>query len=172
MKGKKIFMAGLAAVVAVAWIVAAPPGWFDYRGAKTPKEAQNDQAPDFVLSDLEGGEFRLSDQRGKPVLLIFGTTWCPSCREEIPRLKDIYARYAERGLIMVNINIQESPDKVSSYAEKYELPYRSLLDEDGAVSERYGIRGVPAMILLDEKGMIVGGQRFIDTLLAGMFKGI
>jgi len=167
----KIFMAGLAAVVAAAWIIAALPGWLDYRGAKTPKEAQSDQAPDFILNDLKGGKFKLSDQRGKPVLLIFGTTWCPSCREEIPRLKDIHARYAGKGLIMVNINIEESADKVSRHADKYELPYRSLLDEDGAVSERYGIRGVPAMILLDEKGMIVGGQRFIEPLLVNMFKG-
>jgi len=111
------------------------------------------------------------EQRGKPVLLIFGTTWCPSCREEIPHLKDIYARYAKKGLIMVNIDIQESRDKVSRYADKYELPYRLLLDENGAVSEMYGIRGVPAMILLDEAGMIVAGQGFIGPLLANLFKG-
>lgn len=72
---------------------------------------------------------------------------------------------------MVNIDIQESRDKVSRYADKYELPYRLLLDENGAVSEMYSIRGVPAMILLDEAGMIIGGQRFIDRLLANMFKG-
>jgi peroxiredoxin len=72
---------------------------------------------------------------------------------------------------MVNINIRESLDKVSRYADKYELPYRSLLDENGAVSERYGIRGVPALILLDEEGMIVGGQSFIDPLLVNIFKG-
>jgi hypothetical protein len=51
------------------------------------------------------------------------------------------------------------------------LPYRSLLGENGVVSERYSVRGVPALILLDEEGMIVGGQRFIDPLLANMFKG-
>jgi peroxiredoxin len=72
---------------------------------------------------------------------------------------------------MVNIDIQESREKVSHYADKYELPYRLLLDENGAVAEMYGIRGVPAMILLDDAGMIVGGQRFIDPLLANLFKG-
>jgi thiol-disulfide isomerase/thioredoxin len=123
------------------------------------------------LKDLEGRQFRLSDQRGKPVLLIFGTTWCPACREEIPHLKDIYARYANRGLIIANINIRESQDKVTRYAGKNELPYRSLLDENGTVSERYGILGVPSLILLDEAGMIVGGQRFIDPLLEKMLKG-
>jgi hypothetical protein len=85
-------------------------------------------------------------------------------------MKDIHARYANRGLVIVNINIRESRDKVSRYAVNNELPYRSLLDEDGAVSERYGIRGVPSLILLDEAGRIVGGQRFIDQQLANMFK--
>lgn len=168
----RILIAGLAATLAAAWIVAAAPGWLaDRRAAPAAsQEARNDQAPDFTLRDLEGGPFRLSDQRGKPVLLVFGTTWCPSCQEEIPHLKDIYARYAGRGLVIANIHIQESRDKVSRHAEKNGLPYRSLLDENGAVAELYGIRGVPALILLDETGRIVGGRRFIDQSLATMFK--
>jgi len=164
-------MAGVVVVTAAVWIVMAVPGWFADRSTTAPKEVRNDQAPDFVLKDLKGGQYRLSDQRGKPVLLIFGTTWCSACREEIPRLKDIYARYAKKGLVMVNIDVRESRNKVSRYADKYELPYRLLLDENGAVSEMYGVRGVPALILLDEAGMIVGEQRFIDPLLVNMFKG-
>ena len=164
-------MAGLAVIITAAWIVVAAPGWFPDRRVTASKEMRDDQAPDFVLNDLEGSQFRLNDQRGKPVLLIFGTTWCPACRDEIPHLKDIYARYATRGLIIVNIDVRESRDKVSRYADKNGLPYRSLLDENGAVSEMYGILGVPSLILLDEAGMIVGGQRFIDPLLEKMLKG-
>ena len=165
-------MAGLAAAaIAAAWIMVAAPGWLADRRVPQPKEAQDNQAPDFVLKDLKGDPFRLSDQRGKPVLLIFGTTWCPSCREEIPHLKEIYAQYAKKGLIMVNIDIQESRDKVSRYADKYELPYRVLLDENGDVAKTYGIRGVPALILLDKERMIVGGRRFIDQTLTKMFEG-
>ena len=172
MMGKrKVLISGIAVAVIAVFVVIAMPDWFAQRGDTGAKDAREDKAPDFVLQDIHGGKFRLNDQRGKPVLLIFGTTWCPSCREEIPHLKDIYAQYAKKGLIMVNIDIQESRDKVSRYADKYELPYRLLLDENGAVSEMYGIRGVPAMILLDEAGMIVGGQRFIDPLLATMLKG-
>jgi len=59
-------MAGMAAVIAAAWIVAAAPGWFADRRATAPKEALDDRAPDFVLKDVAGGQFRLSDQRGKP----------------------------------------------------------------------------------------------------------
>lgn len=172
MMGKhRVLISGIAVAVIGAFVVFAMPEWLAQRGAAKTKDVREDKAPDFILKDIQGGKFSLNDQRGKPVLLIFGTTWCPSCREEIPHLKDIYAQYAKKGLIMVNIDIQESRDKVSRYADKYELPYRLLLDENGAVSEMYGIRGVPAMILLDEAGIIMGGQRFIDPLLANMFKG-
>lgn len=164
-------MDGLAAAIAAAWIMAVAPGWFVDRRAQQPKEARDDQATDFVLKDLKGDLFRLSDQKGKPALLIFSTTWCPSCREEIPHLKEFYARSARKGLIMVNIDIQESRDKVSRIAEQYELPYRVLIDENGDVAKTYGVHGVPTLILLDEEGMIAGGQRFLDPLLAKMLKG-
>ena len=129
------------------------------------------QGAGFYSAGYSWREIQTERSAGKPVLLIFGTTWCPSCRDEIPHLKDIYARYAKKGLIMVNIDIQESRDKVSRYADKYELPYRVLLDENGDLAQTYGIRGVPTLILLDEEGMIAGGQRFIDPLLATMLKG-
>lgn len=167
----KVLISGIAVAVIGALAIFAMPEWFAQGGATAAKDVRGDKAPDFVLADVQGAKFRLNDHLGKPVLLVFGTTWCPSCREEIPHLKDIYASYAKKGLIMVNIDIQESRDKVSRYADKNELPYRLLLDEDGAVSEMYGIRGVPSMILLDEAGKIIGGQRFIDPLLANLFKG-
>lgn len=168
---RKVLICGIAVAVMAVFVFFAMPEWFAPRGATEAKDVREDKAPDFILQDIHGGKFRLNDQRGKPVLLIFGTTWCPSCRDEIPHLKDIYARYAKKGLIMVNIDIQESRDKVSRYADKYELPYRVLLDENGDLAQTYGIRGVPTLILLDEEGMIAGGQRFIDPLLATMLKG-
>lgn len=166
----KVLISGIAVAVIVMFVVFSMPEWFVQRDATEAKDVREDKAPDFTLKDIQGRKFTLSDQRGKPVLLVFGTTWCSACREEIPHLKDIYARYADRGLTIVNINVRESREKVSRYADKNQLPYRLLLDENGTVSEMYGIRGVPALILLDEAGMIVGGQRFIDPLLANMFK--
>jgi len=130
------------------------------------------RAPDFVLTDLKGQKFRLSDHKGKrPVLIIFSTTWCSFCRAEIPHFKSLYASYAKQGLEIVNIDIQESKEKVAKYVAKYELPYRTLLDEDGTVSGIYEVRGVPTLILVDKKGMIVCRQcRTVDTLLETMMK--
>ncbi|HLA29229.1 MAG TPA: TlpA disulfide reductase family protein [Syntrophales bacterium] len=141
------------------------------RDAMAAKDVRDEKAPDFVLKDLQGRKFRLSENIGKPVLLIFGATWCPFCRDEIPRLKDIYANYGKRGLVMLNIDIQESKEKVSRFASSYKLPYRVLLDEEADVAESYGVRGVPTMVLIDKKGMIVCRQCLsVEPLIEKMLK--
>ena len=111
--------------------------------------------PDFTLKDLQGHGWTLGEQRGKPVLILFTTTWCPSCRAEIPHYKAIYDHYRPRGLEMVNIDIQESPEKVSRFADGHGLPYRILLDETGEVAQAYGVVGVPFAALLDRDGQAV-----------------
>lgn len=128
------------------------------RGMGNVGETLLDRAPDFTLKDLQGRIFKLSENRGKPVLLVFGTTWCPYCVEEIPRLKDIFAKYAPQGVAIVNIDIQESQAKVSRFAEKYKLPYRVLIDETAEVAKSYGVQGVPNFTLVDKEGLIVCRQ--------------
>ncbi len=166
---KRIAMAMLSAAVLTlpAGAHAAIPQTFDIT-----KLTIESKAPDFVLTDLNGQKFRLSDHKGKrPVLIIFSTTWCSFCRAEIPHFKSLHASYAKQGLENVNIDIQESKEKVAKYAAKYELPYRTLLDEDGTVSGVYEIKGVPTLILVDKNGMIVCRQcRTVDTLLKTMMK--
>jgi peroxiredoxin len=135
-----------------------------------PKAAEG-KTHDFVLKDLSGSKFMLSEQRGKPVLIIFSTTWCPTCRSEIPRYKFFHNTYAGRGLIVVNIDIQESRDKVSRFADKYQLPYRVLLDEQGLAAEAYQVVGVPTMILIDPNGALISRQyEAIEGLLESLFK--
>jgi len=126
--------------------------------------------PDFKLPDLEGRPFRLSQSRGKPVLLIFSTTWCAYCRSELPHFREIYERYSPQGLEVVQIFIQESHRKVSSFARQYNLPYRVLLDEKGEVAETYNVRGVPDMILLDRNGQALCRHcQDLDAFLENLF---
>jgi peroxiredoxin len=144
----------------------------DTRQSPVVSKAVEGKARDFVLEDLNGAKFMLSEQKGKPVLIIFSTTWCPTCRAEIPHYKKIYDTYAARGLIMVNIDIQETKDKVSRFYGKYQLPYRMLLDEKGLVAEAYQIVGVPTMILIDQNGALVSRQyQAIDSLLESVLTG-
>lgn len=144
---------------------------FAYRELGHVKQASAEKAPDFMLKDLKGQKFKLSDHKGKPVLLIFGATWCVYCREDIPRLKEIYAEYAVKGLIMANIDVQEHRDKVLRFAVEHRLPYRVLLDETGDVAGIYDIWGVPSMVLIDRRGMIVCRRCFsLEPVLEKMFK--
>ncbi len=133
------------------------------------KIAVDAPAPEFRLKDLKGQNVSLGSLRDRPVLLVFGTTWCPYCREEIPRIKEIYQQGQQKNLEVLNIYVNETEAKVSDYAAKYNLPYPVLLDRDGRVAESYQVRGVPTLVLLDRQGKIVCYQcRNLDT----MFKGL
>ncbi|MBW6486214.1 MAG: redoxin family protein [Syntrophobacterales bacterium] len=118
--------------------------------------ASADKAPDFILQDTNGKTFRLGDYKGKkPVMIIFSTTWCPTCISEVPYFKSLHAIYGKQGLEIVNVDVQESKAKASKFSTRHNLPYRVLTDESGIVSRFYGIRGVPSLVLVDKKGRIV-----------------
>jgi peroxiredoxin len=148
----------------------------DVSSAPKPREAAKtaitERAPDFILTDLNGRKFRLGDFKGKqPVLIIFSATWCGFCKEEIPHFKALHAAYAKQGLEIVNIDIQESREKVAKFTAKYGLPYRVLLDEDGDVAGIYDIPGVPSMVLVDQNGNILCRQcTKIEPLLEAILK--
>lgn len=123
--------------------------------APTPAFASLEKAPEFTLKDIQGQTFRLKDHFGKPILLIFSTTWCPSCVAELPRIKRLFDKYSKSGLIMVNVNIMETRTKAESFAKKHHLPYPTLLDEKGDVSGIFRVRGVPSLVLINKQGQVV-----------------
>ena len=145
----------------------AKPKKFDIRDRSVET-----RAPDFTLRDLAGREVKLSDYKDRAVLLVFGTTWCRYCREEIPHLKKLHGLYGSKNLEILNIFVQEPADKVSVYAKKHELPYRVLADPDGDVGSLYDVKGVPSLVLVDRDGRIVCYScRSVDTLLESMVPG-
>ena len=112
-------------------------------------------APDFSLLSLENEEVTLSQFRGKEaVMLVFGATWCPYCVEEIPELKEIYNNYKDKGLRILYIDIQESREKVESFAKSRSIPYTVLLDASGEVANAYGVRGIPHQAVINKDGTI------------------
>jgi peroxiredoxin len=165
---------GFAVAVLTACILTLPFGALAAKPMPpdVAKTTLKEKAPDFILTDLKGQQFRLSDHRGKrPVLIIFSTTWCAFCKAEIPHFKSLHAAYAKQGLEVINIDIQESQEKVSRFTDQNQLPYRVLLDRDGSVSGVYDVPGVPTMVLVDRDGMIVCRQcRTVETFLDSMMK--
>ena len=144
----------IIAFLMIVFLAPAAAAWGQYL-PNAPFKPELTQAPDFTLKDVQGKTFRLSAQRGKPVLIFFGTTWCPGCRAEIPKYKEVHKTYSPRGLEVIYINIMEPAKKVIRFAQSNSLPYRTLLDEDGSVGNEYNVIGVPMIMLLDKAGNIV-----------------
>lgn len=124
-------------------------------GQQAPElEGQVDGRSEPLL-DLNGDSISLAERRGSPVWLSFFATWCPPCQEETPVLREAYERYADRGLQMVAISVQETTaDDVAAYAETYSLPYTIGFDATSAVFETYAGFGLPTHIFIDADGII------------------
>ena len=114
------------------------------------------RAASFSLLTLDGKEIELdSFAKGKVTLLVFGTTWCPSCRHEIPHLKEYYSELKDDGLNVLGIDIQESAKKVKSLMDKNEVNYPVALDSKAVAARLYKVVGIPLNIVLNRSGVIV-----------------
>jgi cytochrome c-type biogenesis protein len=135
-----------------------------------PFKQEKIAAPNFSLDDVQGKTFKLSSQRGNPVIIFFGATWCPACRGEMPNYKALYDKYAKSGLKFIYIDINESTKKVARFAKENSFPYLVLVDLDGSVANDYEIIGVPTLILVDKQGNIIGvSHRTSDLPLDKLF---
>src|SRR5271157_1769006 len=114
-------------------------------------------APDFELVSLDGKKVRLSDYRGKAVLLNFWATWCSPCKVEMPWFVDLQNRYASDGLVILGIAMDDSDaPKIAQFASEMGVNYPVLLGTD-QVSEQYGnVEFLPTSFYIDRDGKIVG----------------
>ena len=107
------------------------------------------------MTDLDGNPVRLADLRGRPVWINFWATWCPPCQEETPILRDLYAKYADDGLALVAISVQETTvDDVKAYVDRYGLDYTVGFDATSAIFHRYHAFGLPTQFFVDKDGVI------------------
>jgi peroxiredoxin len=114
------------------------------------------RAASFSLLTLDGNEVVLeSFAKDKVTLLVFGATWCPSCRHEIPLLKEYYSELKDEGLNVLGIDIQESVKKVKSLVDKHKINYPVVLDSKAVAARLYKVVGIPLNIVLDRNGVIV-----------------
>lgn len=112
---------------------------------------------DIHLPDLNGATIRFSDFKGKIVFLNFWTTWCPSCRYEMPSLENLHTKFREEDFVVVAIDIQEPATSVKKFFKEYKLTFMALLDSDGKVADLFGVRSIPTTYILDKQGRIIGG---------------
>lgn len=109
-------------------------------------------APDVTLSDLDGKAFRLSDLRGRIILLKLATTWCPSCQQQTQELTAASRELTQRNVAVVEIFLQDSAEMVRAYLRENPSPYAAavLLDDD-RVRRDYNVYLIPRTILIDRE---------------------
>ena len=115
----------------------------------------SEPAPDFTLLDLTGQPVTLSSFQGKKAVLIdFWATWCGPCKAAMPGLQDLSDKFKDHGLEVVTIDQGESVAQVQYFMERKKYSLQVLLDHDGAVGDKYGVRGIPTSVLIDKRGIV------------------
>jgi len=112
-------------------------------------------APDFVLKDAAGKEVRLSDYRGKVVLLDFWATWCGPCRIEIPWFTQMEQQKKDKGFAVLGVSMDDDGWKaVNPFVKEMKINYRVLLGNDEVAKNYGGLDALPTTFLIDRDGKI------------------
>lgn len=159
------------------------PSQLSKRSAGTSAQGKNETitnvgslAPDFSLTDaLSGTQYKLSDLRGKPIVLNFWATWCAPCREEMPTLQAAALNNALDHLLVLGVNAGESKNEISEFAHAVQITFPLLIDPDSAVNDLYRVRAYPTTYFIDKDGKIAAFhlgiltpdllQQNLDTIL-------
>jgi len=116
-----------------------------------------DAAPSFKLKTAKGDLFDLGVVKGNnPVLLIFWATWCPVCKEEVPKVKDFHNEFGPKGLkiLAIDVGINDSVKRMGKYITKYDMTYPAAFDNGSKVTNLYGVMGTPTIFIIDRKGTV------------------
>jgi thiol-disulfide isomerase/thioredoxin len=138
----------LASLAIAALVVAAG-------GCNTEGPPKNgDLAPEFVLESASGAVRKLSNYRGKVVLVNLWATWCPPCIAEFPMLERLAKDYADKGLVILAVAGDEDTRAVHDFLLRSPAQFEVLLDPHGAIGTRYGITGYPETFFVDRQGRL------------------
>jgi peroxiredoxin len=144
-------------VIGLVWVISGR----NAQPALPPVGELNRPAPDFILPGLDGQDVRLSDYRGKVVLVNFWGTWCEPCKEETPALQQVYEKLGDEGLVIIGIDLQsqerngaEGIEDVRSFTERYGVTYPIALDVKGEAARAFQIYPIPTSYFIDPSGTI------------------
>lgn len=117
--------------------------------------------PDYLVPSIDGGTFRLSDYRGKVLVMDFWATWCPPCQAETPELVRLSKQYSSQGVSVVGLHIDDrgrsSLGDIRSFIKSYNVPYTVGLATDGMFTTYLGTKDdtIPQTLVFDRQGKVV-----------------
>lgn len=118
--------------------------------ATAPAVEKGVEPPDFELTSLEGEKVRLSDFRGRLIVLKLATTWCPSCKQQVKDLAKIETFLVDNNVALVEVYVDEPEDVVRKYLQRRDLKVPSVVVlDDGHVERAYRLNTIPRVILID-----------------------
>ena len=133
-------------------------------------------APEFELKDIDGKVHKLSDYRGKVVIVNFWATWCPPCRFEIPSMERAQKKLANDNIIILAINIGEDEDTIFEFIGDYNINFPILMDLDSSTIKNYPVVGLPTSYVVDPKGKTVyraiGGREWDDVTIINKLRAL
>jgi len=128
-------------------------------GDDSKQKPQKRMAPDFTVEDINGRKVKLSDYKGKIVILNFWATWCPYCVQEMPDLDELHAEFSKDGdAVILTVDVEESIEKVKKFVEDKKLTLPVLMDYDGKVAGMYGVNSFPTTYVINRDGTVYGYQ--------------
>ena len=130
-------------------------------------------APEIVLKDLRGRDVKLSDLRGKVVLVNFWATWCKPCKEEMPAMQASYDKLRDKGFVVLAVNELEDTARVAEHIRTHGHTFEVVMDHNNQVANVYGVVGLPASFLIDPQGIVrerIAGSLLTESRIEEMVK--
>jgi len=119
---------------------------------------KKEKAPDFSLKTINNKTIKLSDYKGKTIILNFFATWCPSCKMEIPDFVKFYNKNKDKGIVIIGICVGSKETDIKEIIKEYKISYPVCIS-DGKIENAYGgIRFVPTTFIIDRNGYIIKKQ--------------
>ncbi len=129
-------------------------------------------APDFTIGTPDGKSVRLSDFKGKYVVLDFWATWCPDCRADVPRLKEIHKAYASDSVAFLSVSFDTDKDKWTSYIRDNEMDWAHGSElkkwKETTVSSLYRVKWILSIYLIGPDGKVILGTVVLDKIEAAL----
>ena len=124
---------------------------------------QGSPAPDFALQTLEGESVKLSDYKGKVVLITVWASWCEPCRDEMPFIEKAYETYKDQGFVVLGVNHKENNVSIKGFADNFGLTFPILMDKEGIVASKYKVTPLPTSFFIDKEGKLASTADFPMT---------